>query len=117
MTARPDALTASIRTLVQAHGADAVREAVRAEVGPVWDREAAILAAGTAMGLAPDEIDGVVADGVDAVLATARTTQDVKAEGWDEGHRVGWEHCQDGNYGSDYWDDDTPNPYRTGGAS
>lgn len=36
-----------------------------------------------------------------------------KAEGWDAGHRIGWEHCQDGNYGTDYWDDDTPNPYRS----
>lgn len=31
---------------------------------------------------------------------------------WTEGHKAGWEHCQDGNYGNDYWDDDTPNPYR-----
>lgn len=32
-------------------------------------------------------------------------------EAWAEGHRTGWEHCQDGNYGNDYWDDPTPNPY------
>lgn len=33
-------------------------------------------------------------------------------QAWDEGHRIGWEHHQDGNYGTDYWDDDAPNPYR-----
>src|SRR5690606_29421939 len=34
-----------------------------------------------------------------------------RAEAWAEGHRTGWEHCQDGNYGNDHWDDPTPNPY------
>ena|SRR5699024_127636 len=38
--------------------------------------------------------------------------REVAAKAWDEGHKAGWEHCQDGNYGTDYWDDDTPNPYR-----
>lgn len=43
----------------------------------------------------------------------AETVRAAKASGFDEGHRIGWEHCQDGNYGTDYWDDDTPNPYDT----
>src|SRR5690606_1965074 len=38
-------------------------------------------------------------------------TDQALAEAWAEGHRTGWEHCQDGNYGDDYWDDPTPNPY------
>ena len=38
-------------------------------------------------------------------------TDQALAEAWAEGHRTGWEHCQDGNYGNDYWDDPTPNPY------
>ena len=42
----------------------------------------------------------------------AAVEREARAEAWDEGHRVGWEHCQDGNYGVDYWDDDTPTPYR-----
>lgn len=45
--------------------------------------------------------------------ASDRTTvtDQALAEAWAEGHRTGWEHCQDGNYGNDYWDDPTPNPY------
>jgi len=38
-------------------------------------------------------------------------TDQALAEAWAEGHRTGWEHCQDGNYGNDHWDDPTPNPY------
>src|SRR5690606_4276348 len=38
-------------------------------------------------------------------------TQQALAEAWAEGHRTGWENCQDGNYGDDYWDDPTPNPH------
>jgi len=38
-------------------------------------------------------------------------TDNACAEAWAEGHRTGWEHCQDGNYGNDHWDDPTPNPY------
>lgn len=41
--------------------------------------------------------------------------REVAAKAWDEGHKAGWEHCQDGNYGTDWWDDDTPNPYRPEG--
>lgn len=45
-------------------------------------------------------------------LAAARpSTDQALAEAWAEGHRTGWEHCQDGNYGNDHWDDPTPNPY------
>src|SRR5690606_42058584 len=29
-------------------------------------------------------------------------TQQALAEAWAEGHRTGWENCQDGNYGDDY---------------
>lgn len=42
---------------------------------------------------------------------TPTTAQQALAEAWAEGHRTGWEHCQDGNYGNDHWDDPTPNPY------
>ncbi|MCR6649733.1 MAG: hypothetical protein NVV70_16940 [Cellulomonas sp.] len=42
----------------------------------------------------------------------AQHDREVKAAAWDEGHRIGWEHRQDGGYGTDYWDDPTPNPYR-----
>ncbi|MDM8084729.1 hypothetical protein QUV83_08140 [Cellulomonas cellasea] len=54
---------------------------------------------------------GVISSGwgqqFDAMLAA------VRAEAWDEGFEVGWEHCQDGNFGTDAKDDDTPNPYCT----
>lgn len=46
---------------------------------------------------------------IDTTLAPGPTL----AEVWDVGFEVGWEHCQDGNYGTDAKDDDTPNPYRT----
>jgi hypothetical protein len=36
------------------------------------------------------------------------------ADAWDAGHAIGWEHCREGNFGNDYWDDDTVNPYRNG---
>lgn len=42
-------------------------------------------------------------------------TDQALAEAWAEGHRTGWEHCQDGNYGNDHWDDPTPNPYAAAG--
>ena len=45
------------------------------------------------------------------LLVTPEHDAQVAAGAWDEGHRVGWEHCQDGNYGTDAWDDDAPNPY------
>lgn len=33
--------------------------------------------------------------------------------GWEEGFQAGWEECRDpGAFVNDYWDADTPNPYR-----
>lgn len=32
------------------------------------------------------------------------------ANAWCEGHRTGWTHHQDGDYGTDWWDDDTHVP-------
>lgn len=46
-----------------------------------------------------------------ALAADRPSTDQALAEAWAEGHRTGWEHCQDGNYGNDHWDDPTPNPY------
>lgn len=50
----------------------------------------------------------------DAILAALPPAQPAvsAAQAWDEGHRIGWEHCQDGNYGTDHWDDETVNPYQ-----
>lgn len=52
----------------------------------------------------------LAAEGVESVAE--QHIREARAAGWDEGHRVGWQHCQDGDYGNDHWDDDTPNPYR-----
>ena len=38
---------------------------------------------------------------------------DAYRRGWADGHQTGWEHHQDGNYGNDWWDDDTPTPVPT----
>lgn len=51
-------------------------------------------------------IDRLLAARGDAATPTVTAEQ-----AWSEGHRTGWEHCQDGNYGTDAHDDDTPNPY------
>jgi len=56
-----------------------------------------------------DYLAGVLAAA--GLLVTPEHDAQVAAGAWDEGHRVGWEHCQDGNYGTDAWDDDAPNPY------
>ena len=39
------------------------------------------------------------------------------ATAWEEGRIVGWDHCRDGYYGNDWWDDSTPNPYATTGTT
>ncbi len=62
-------------------------------------------------------VENMVTDILAALSARPVEAGEVAARAWDEGHRVGWEHCQDGNYGNDYWDDDTPNPYATQSAS
>jgi hypothetical protein len=53
--------------------------------------------------------EAYVADRVAKALAEQRVSAQ---RAWNEGHKAGWEHHQDGNYGNDYWDDETPNPYR-----
>ena len=66
---------------------------------------------------AGDTIFGPAIDDAEAWLAESyaadrpSVTAQALAEAWAEGHRTGWEHCQDGNYGNDHWDDPTPNPY------
>jgi hypothetical protein len=57
-------------------------------------------------------------DRADALLAAGifRDETAIKAKAFDEGHKVGWVHHQDGNHGNDYWDDGGSNPYLKGGA-
>lgn len=60
----------------------------------------------------PSTLAETVVDLVEDYLADAPPTLTPHpAVAWAEGHRTGWEHCQDGNYGTDAHDDDTPNPY------
>jgi hypothetical protein len=60
------------------------------------------------------DVPSTVIDRLDAMLA-AHPAEDAPsaASAWSAGHRIGWEHHQDGGYGNDYWDDPTPNPYNT----
>lgn len=73
---------------------------------------AEVRALGTLLaGMVDGEVD-ILAEYVITSPWLAAHDAQVAAHAWTEGHRVGWEHGQDGNYGTDYWDDDTPNPYR-----
>ncbi len=87
----------------QVIAADNVIRAVLDALGKSYDHDPVIAAREAA----------AVRDRFDAWLP--EHDAEVAARAYDEGHRVGWEHCQDGNYGTDAWDDDTPNPYRQEG--
>jgi hypothetical protein len=78
---------------------------VERAVAALWDKAAA-------QGHVHDESDSIRAV-AEIVLAAVLPEHDkrVRAEVWHEGFRVGWDHCQDGNYGTDWWDDDTTSPY------
>lgn len=51
-----------------------------------------------------------------APAAPQPVDREALAKAWDQGHSTGWKNHQDGGYGNDYWDDETPNPYRLAGG-